>query len=79
MWVTFYFDLEVQKSNEPKKDSLFETDFDASKTRLLKKSLNNKKIKIMIVEDNKVNMLLKTILKNLEIQQFLRFLMEKTL
>jgi hypothetical protein len=50
-----------------------------AKTRLLKKSLNNKKIKIMIVEDNKVNMLLKTILKNLEIQQFLRFLMEKTL
>ncbi|MFV8334440.1 response regulator [Flavobacterium sp. GSP14] len=66
---TFYFDLEVQTSNEPtKKDSLFETDFDASKNKVVEKSLNNKKLKIMIVEDNKVNMLLlKTILKNLEI------------
>ncbi|MFV8353783.1 PAS domain S-box protein [Flavobacterium sp. XS2P14] len=66
---TFYFDLEVQTSNEQtKKDSLFETDFDASKNKVVEKSLNNKKLKIMIVEDNKVNMLLlKTILKNLEI------------
>jgi hypothetical protein len=76
-----YFDLEVQTSNEPtKKIAYLKPILMPAKTRLLKKSLN-KKIKIMIVEDNKVNMLLlKTILKNLEIHPtFLRFLMEKTL
>ena len=66
---TFYFDLDVQTSNEAtKKNSLFKTDFDAIKNKVVKKNLNNKKLKIIIVEDNKVNMLLlKTILKNLEI------------
>ena len=65
----FYFDLEVQTSNEPaKKNSLLESDFDEIKSMVAKKPLNNKKLKIMIVEDNKVNMLLlKTIIKNLDI------------
>ncbi len=65
----FYFDLEVQTSNEPaKKNSLLETDFDEIKSMVVKNPLNNKKLKIMIVEDNKVNMLLlKTIIKNLDI------------
>jgi hypothetical protein len=37
MWVVLYFGLAVQTSNEPtKKVSLFETDFDAIKARLLK-------------------------------------------
>ena len=66
---TFYFDLDVQISDEPaKNESLFETDFDAIKDMVVKKNLNNRNLKIMIVEDNKVNMLLlKTILKNLDI------------
>lgn len=65
----FYFDLEVQTSNEPTiKNSLIETDFDEIKNMVVKNPLNNKKLKIMIVEDNKVNMLLlKTIIKNLDI------------
>jgi PAS domain S-box-containing protein len=66
---TFYFDLDLKSSNEPvEKVSLFETDFDGIKDIVVKRNISNKKIKIMIVEDNKVNMLLlKTIIKNLDI------------
>jgi hypothetical protein len=40
---TFYFDLEVQTSNEPtKKIAYLKTDFDASKNKVVEKSLNNK-------------------------------------
>lgn len=65
----FYFDLDVQTSNEPTiKNSLIETDFNKIKNMVVKDPLNNKKLKIMIVEDNKVNMLLlKTIIKNLDL------------
>ena len=67
---TFYFDLDLKTSNDPtKKNSLFDTDFNTIKHVVVKKNLNTKKIKIMLVEDNKVNMLLlKTIIKNLDIQ-----------
>lgn len=66
---TFYFDLDLKTSNEPvEKVSLFETDFDGIKDIVVKRNISSKKIKIMIVEDNKVNMLLlKTIIKNLDI------------
>jgi CheY-like chemotaxis protein len=66
---TFYFDLNLKTSNEPEeKGSLFETDFDSIKDIVVKRNISIKKIKIMIVEDNKVNMLLlKTIIKNLYI------------
>ena len=66
---TFYFDLDLKTSNEPEeKVSLFETDFDGIKDMVVKRNISSKKIKIMIVEDNKVNMLLlKTIIKNLDI------------
>jgi CheY-like chemotaxis protein/anti-sigma regulatory factor (Ser/Thr protein kinase) len=66
---TFYFDLDLKTSNEPvEKVNLLETDFDSIKDIVVKRNISNKKIKIMIVEDNKVNMLLlKTIIKNLDI------------
>jgi hypothetical protein len=35
---TFYFDLEVQTNEPTKKIAYLKTDFDASKTRLLKKA-----------------------------------------
>jgi PAS domain S-box-containing protein len=65
----FYFYLDLEISNDPgEKAPLFETDFNAIKNTVIKKNSNGKKIKIMIVEDNKVNMLLlKTIIKNLDI------------
>ncbi|MGZ9736767.1 PAS domain S-box protein [Flavobacterium sp. GNP002] len=68
---TFYFDLDLKTSNEPEeKVSIFETDFDGIKDMVVKRNISSKKIKIMIVEDNKVNMLLlKTIIKNLDINQ----------
>ncbi|MFV8270079.1 PAS domain S-box protein [Flavobacterium sp. GT2N3] len=64
---TFYFDLVLKISNEPtEKVTICNTDFDTVKNIAVKKDINSKKIKIMIVEDNKVNMLLlKTIIKNL--------------
>lgn len=66
---TFYFDLDLKISDEPaEKLSLFETDFDTIKDIVVKKTISIKKIKILIVEDNKVNMLLlKTIIKNLKL------------
>ncbi|WP_231557112.1 PAS domain S-box protein [Flavobacterium sp. AED] len=61
---TFYFDLDLEISDET-----FENEIEAlidKKESLAKTNKIPKKIKIMIVEDNKVNMLLlKTIIKNL--------------
>ncbi|RDI56162.1 PAS domain S-box protein [Flavobacterium glaciei] len=64
---TFYFDLELKTSNEaPAKTSLFDTDFDSIKNIVIKTKNKDKKVTVLIVEDNKVNMLLlKTIIKNL--------------
>ena len=64
---TFYFDLVLKISNEPtEKVTICKNGFDSIKDIAAKKDINSKKIKIMIVEDNKVNMLLlKTIIKNL--------------
>ena len=64
---TFYFDLVLKISNEPaEKVTIFNPDFHSIKDIAVKKDISSKKIKIMIVEDNKVNMLLlKTIIKNL--------------
>ena len=66
---TFYFDLKLKTSNEaPESVSLFDTDFDAIKDIVVRTNLTTKKITVLIVEDNKVNMLLlKTIIKNLSI------------
>jgi hypothetical protein len=55
---TFYFDLEVQTSNEPTKKIAFENRFWCQQNKVVEKKPEHKKIKIMIVEDNKVNMLL---------------------
>ena len=65
----FYFDLRVQTSNEPtEKDGLIDIDGNAEHTVEFKNISSRKKINIMIVEDNKVNMLLlKTIIKNLDL------------
>ena len=66
---TFYFDLELKTSNEaPVSDSIFTTDFDSIKDNVTKTNVMTKTITVLIVEDNKVNMLLlKTIIKNLGI------------
>ncbi len=66
---TFYFDLTLKTSNEaPATVSLFDTDFNSIKKTVVKTNHQAKKIIVLIVEDNKVNMLLlKTIIKNLEI------------
>lgn len=62
---TFYFDLEVETSNLHTTDNL-ETENKIIKKNIDKIIFNSKKIKVMIVEDNKINMLLlKTIIKNL--------------
>ncbi|MFV5699122.1 PAS domain S-box protein [Flavobacterium sp. ZT3R17] len=61
---TFYFDLDLEISDQTSEKEI-EVLID-NKESPVKTNKNNKKIKIMIVEDNKVNMLLlKTIIKNL--------------
>ncbi|WP_165930044.1 PAS domain S-box protein [Flavobacterium caseinilyticum] len=66
---TFYFDLELKTSNEaPNTISLFDTDFDSINYKVVKTKNKAKKVTVLIVEDNKVNMLLlKTIIKNLPV------------
>jgi CheY-like chemotaxis protein len=66
---TFYFDLKLKTSNEaPESVSLFDTDFDAIKDIVVRTNVTTKIITVLIVEDNKVNMLLlKTIIKNLSV------------
>ncbi|WP_167400545.1 PAS domain S-box protein [Flavobacterium psychrolimnae] len=66
---TFYFDLTLKTSDEaPATVSLFDTDFDSIKKIVVKTNHQTKKVTVLIVEDNKVNMLLlKTIIKNLPV------------
>jgi PAS domain S-box-containing protein len=62
---TFYFDLDLQISDQKTADAIPITPI-AKNDTVIAPDKNAKKIKIMIVEDNKINMLLlKTILKNL--------------
>jgi PAS domain S-box-containing protein len=64
---TFYFDIKLQTCSEIiVSESLFDTDFNAIKDMVVKNKISSKIATVLIVEDNKVNMLLlKTILKNL--------------
>lgn len=64
---TFYFDLQLQTCAEIiVSESLFDTDFNSIKDMVVKNKISSKMATVLIVEDNKVNMLLlKTILKNL--------------
>ena len=66
---TFYFDLELKTSNEaPVTISLYDSDFDSINNKVVKTKSKSKKVIVLIVEDNKVNMLLlKTIIKNLPV------------
>ena len=62
---TFYFDLDLKTSNETPKNST-DPEIDLDKKIPITTVKNAKKLSVMIVEDNKVNMLLlKTIIKNL--------------
>jgi len=63
---TFYFDLELKTSNKTTTDeNKIDNPVKSNKDVILKTNDNSKKIKVMIAEDNKVNMLLlKTIIKN---------------
>ena len=66
MGSTFYFDLDLEISNQILENIDQNETLIAIKELPIKTNKSSKKIKIMIVEDNKVNMLLlKTILKNL--------------
>jgi PAS domain S-box-containing protein len=61
---TFYFDLDVKTSNEATIEMAFKN-VSIKNTDIVLNS-NSKKLKVMIVEDNKINiLLLKTIIKNL--------------
>jgi PAS domain S-box-containing protein len=63
---TFYFDLDLEISNQTSGNANQINVLIDKKETLIKTDKNSKRIKIMIVEDNKVNMLLlRTILKNL--------------
>lgn len=66
MGSTFYFDLDLEISNQTSENIDQSKALSNKKELPIKTNKSSKKIKIMIVEDNKVNMLLlKTILKNL--------------
>ena len=67
---TFYFDLELKTSNETSESvSLYETEFNTIKEEVIKINKLDKRITVMLVEDNRVNMLLlKTIIKNLSLK-----------
>ena len=64
---TFYFDLELQSSDESgNTEKIKQNNFEAITNTSNKIIDTDKKITVLIVEDNRVNMLLlKTILKNL--------------
>ncbi|MFV8443243.1 PAS domain S-box protein [Flavobacterium sp. LB2P44] len=66
---TFFFDLKLKTSNEASINvNQAKTDFDSIDDRKAKMNISTKKITVLIVEDNKVNMLLlKTIIKHLPI------------
>lgn len=64
---SFYFDLDLKTTNDPTNPAalLSEPDY-ASNDIILKTDAKFKNLKIMLVEDNKINMLLlKTIIKNI--------------
>ncbi|MBC5836811.1 PAS domain S-box protein [Flavobacterium muglaense] len=64
---TFFFDLDLQTSNEvvAKVDAPNELDHTIAKNQIFKENTKLHNLKIMLVEDNKINMLLlKTIIKN---------------
>lgn len=67
---TFYFGLELTTSNEVAESVILQgTNVDAIKDELIKTNHSVKKITVLIVEDNRINMLLlKTIIKNLPIK-----------
>ncbi|WP_165355321.1 PAS domain S-box protein [Flavobacterium petrolei] len=66
---TFYFDLTLKTSDEASTTfSLHDTDFDSINKIAVQTNHQAKKVTVLIVEDNKVNMLLlKTIIKNLPV------------
>ncbi len=64
----FYFDLNLQTSHNSINEKYNEISANGNHEEILSYNSNEKKASIMIVEDNKVNMLLlKTILKNLDL------------
>ena len=67
---TFYFGLELTTSNEAAESVILQgTNVDTIKDELIKTNHSVKKITVLIVEDNRINMLLlKTIIKNLPIK-----------
>ena len=67
---TFYFGLELTTSNEVAESVILQgTNVDTIKDELIKTNHSVKKITVLIVEDNRINMLLlKTIIKNLPIK-----------
>jgi len=67
---TFYFDLELETTNQATEKIVeAETDVDQQKTDIVKTINFDRDIKVLIVEDNLVNMLLlKTIIKNLSVK-----------
>lgn len=64
---TFYFDLELKSTNEPEEETILSnTNAIVIEDGTLNTADYSKAVKIMIVEDNKINMLLlKTIIKNI--------------
>ena len=64
---TFYFDLDLKTTNEADQNlNLFEVNQDADNIAVFSKNQQLHNLKVMLVEDNKINMLLlKTILKNI--------------
>jgi PAS domain S-box-containing protein len=64
---SFYFDLDLETSNQKKTDSIkMESHIDDNTLNFIKTDSRLKNLKILIAEDNKINMLLlKTIIKNL--------------
>ncbi|HSD06794.1 PAS domain S-box protein [Flavobacterium sp.] len=61
---TFFFDIKLKSSNKLKKDKSLESQKDTSENRILQ--FENQEPKILIVEDNKINMLLtKTLVKQI--------------
>ena len=61
---TFFFDIKLKSSNKSKQKKSIDTEKNISENRIL--SLENEEPKILIVEDNKINMLLtKTLVKQI--------------
>ena len=67
---TFYFDLELKTTNEADQNlNLFTVNQDADNIAVFTTDQRLHKLKVMLVEDNKINMLLlKTIIKNILVE-----------